>query len=826
VEPLMRVRVWRSLGLSALVLIAGSVAAGLWYWQASLPRHAGTLQVAGLGAPVKIERDAHAIPHIVAASEADALFALGYVHAQDRLWQMDFARRIAQGRLAELVGPAGVETDKVLRTLGIMRGAQQLLDAMDADTRAMVDAYVAGINAHLDTRSGPLPPEFLITRAPAPARWTALDSLGWAMMMALDMSSEWRDELARLRLAARFSLAEINDLRPPPGDAAPVATADYPELYRLLGVFNANGAPTRLSQDVDRRKALPSFGGFDEVAGLGGFGAGAGIGSNAWAVSAARSASGKPLLAADPHLALVSPSLWMLVRIDAPGLRVAGASLPGLPYVVLGRTAQVAWGLTSTHGDSSDLYLERLHPTDPALYQTPDGYAPFDTRTETIRVKGAPDLSVTVRGTRHGPVLSDALATPELAAERFVLAVRWGALTQPDHSLRALRAMNQAQSAAQLRAAAADWTLAQVNIVYADSAGETGLQMAGRAPRRGAAHDLRGVVPALGWDARYDWIGMLAPAELPALRAPESGWVINANNNAAPPGYPHSIGHNFAPTFRAQRIDSLLGAREKHDLASMQRIQTDERSLAAVEFVALLKDTQPQSEAGRLALARLVAWDGTMDANAPEPLLLHAWLRALRLRIFGDDLGAPGAQQLRGEMTQAMLNVLAGRARARDWCDDVTTRRVETCAELAAESLDAAVEELTRDSGRDVLGLRWGEVHVARLEHRPLSQVPILARWFEQRLPRGGDAHTVSVAALSGHPRGPYAAVHGPGIRLVFDLAQPGGAWINATGQVGHPLSAHYRDLSGRWQRGTYLLVGEGSASDVLQLLPAEAPPR
>ena len=812
----MRVRVWHSLGLGALVLVAAGIAAGLWYGQASLPRHAGTLQVAGLGAPVKIERDAHAIPHIVAASEADALFALGYVHAQDRLWQMDFARRIAHGRLAELVGPAGVETDKVLRTLGIMRGAQQLLDAMDADTRAMVEAYVAGINAHLDTRRGPLPPEFLITRAPAPERWTALDSLGWAMMMALDMSSEWRDELARLRLAARFSLAEINDLRPPPGDVAPVPTADYPELYRLLGVFNGNGAPTKLSQQAERLAALPMLGDIE---------AGAGIGSNAWAVSAARSASGKPLLAADPHLALVSPSLWMLARIDAPGLQVAGASLPGLPYVVLGRTAQVAWGLTSTHGDASDLYIERLHPTDPALYQTPDGYVPFDTRTETIRVKGASDITFAVRSTRHGPVLSDAMAQPDLAADRFVLAVRWGALTQPDHSLRALRAMNQAQSAAQLRAAAAEWTLAQVNIVYADSAGDAGLQMAGRVPRRGAAHDLRGVVPAPGWVARYDWTGMLASTELPSVRASASGWVINANNDATPVGYPHYVGHNFAPTFRAQRIDSLLAAREKHDLASMQRIQTDERSLAAGEFVALLKDTQPQSEAGRLALARLLAWDGTMDAAAPEPVLLHAWLRALRLRIFGDDLGEPGAHLLRGEMTQAMLNVLAGRARARDWCDDITTRRVETCAELAAETLDAAVEELTRDSGRDVLGLRWGEVHVARLEHRPLSQVPVLARWFEQRLPRGGDTHTISVAALSGHPRSPFAAVHGPGIRLVFDLAQPGGAWINATGQVGHPLSAHYRDLSGQWQRGAYLAIGAGSASDVLHLLPAAALP-
>ena len=812
---------WFGAGVVGLVVLL--LALLLWYRQASLPLHEGTLRVDGLVAPLRIERDAHAIPHIRGQSEADVLFGLGFVHAQERLWQMDFNRRVAQGRLAELVGPAGLDTDRFIRTLGIQRAAQALLDAMDGETRALLDAYVAGVNAALAARSGPLPPEFLLTRAPAPAPWSAVDSLGWAMLMALDLGQEWRDELARLRLAAQFSLAEINDLRPPPGDAPVPATTDYPARYRLMGLFRAEPGAHSLLEDAARLAALPSFAGL---------GVGTGLGSNAWAVAGSRTASGKPLLAGDPHLALTTPSIWLLATLEAPDLTVSGATLPGLPWVLIGRNERVAWATTSAHGDGADLLIERLHPTDPAQYQTPDGWARFDEHSETIKVRGGVDVTLRVRRSRHGPVLSGVLgeADQRIDGARYVLALRWGVLAPGDQTLAALRALNRVRDAAGVQQALERWTLSQSYFLFADAGGRIGLQLTGRYPLRAEEDDLRGVAPAPGWEARHDWTGFIPPAQLPRVLDPPRGWLVNANHDSVPADYPHRLNPYAAPPFRAQRIEQLLAARERHDLRSMQAIQTDQRSLAARALVAALGEAKPQTEAGRLALARLQAWDGSMAAAAPEPLLLHAWQRKLRIAVFADDLGelASGTVE-RSAMTQALLNVLGGKARARDWCDRRDTERIETCAQLAAETLDDAVAELTRASGRDVLGLRWGEAHVARLEHRPLSNVALLRGLFEHRLAVGGDADSPAVAALSRDPRTPYVAVHGAGTRVVFDLAAglgaDGGAWVLSTGQSGHPLSDHYGDMTEAWQRGRYLPLAApraaGRPDGVLLLQPA-----
>ena len=827
-------RALRWAGAVVLVLLIALLAAFLWYRQSSLPVQQGEVTVLGLGAAVQIQRDAHAIPTLRAGSEADALFGLGFVHAQERLWQMDFNRRIAQGRLAELVGASGLDIDRMTRTLGLRAAAARLLESMDAETRRLLDAYVAGVNAALDTRSGPLPPEFLLTGAPAPPPWTAADSMGWAMLMALDLGQDWRDELARLRLAATFSLDEINDLRPPPGSASVVPTADYPALYRLMGLFDSSlPAPTSsrtavssLLDEATRLAALPA---------LAGLGVGESLGSNAWVVAGRLSASGKPLLANDPHLALTTPSIWFLAQLDAPGLKVSGATLPGLPWVMLGRNERVAWGATSLHGDGADLYIERLHPTDPSQYQTPEGWARFDERSEVIKVRGGNEVALTVRSTRHGPVLSGVTGIDDrlLPARRHVLALRWAVLAPGDTTLAALRALNRAGSSAEAQRALHGWSLTQQWFVFADVDGKIGMQAAGRFPRRAAANDLQGVAPAPGWDARYDWEGLAPGDALPRVIDPPEGWLVSANHDTVPAGDAPRLGHDYALPFRAQRIAQLLAARPRHDLRSMQAIQTDIRSLAAPALVAALGTAlgaaQPQTEAGRLLLARLRQWDGTMAPAAPEPLLFHALQRKLRDAVFGDDLGELAATAaLRGEPTQSLINVLTGRARARDWCDRRDSARSETCAQIVAEAIDETAAELTRASGRDVLGLRWADVHAARLEHRPLSQVAALRGLFEHRLVVGGDTHSPAVAAPSQRMPAPFTAVHGAGVRLAFDLAGEGG-WVLSTGQSGHPLSDHYGDQAELWQRGralprteTAAAAASGPARGVsLRLVPA-----
>lgn len=786
-------------GSILLTLLVALIGVFLWYGQASLPAHEGERIAPGLAAPVSIVRDAHAVPFIRAETEADALFALGYAHAQDRLWQIDFNRRIAQGRIAEILGPAAIDTDRFLRTLGVYRTAQSIAANLDAQTRAMLDAYAAGVNAYLATRTQPLPPEFLLLRAPAPQPWTAADSIAWSLMMAWDLSRSYLNELARLRLATKLTRAEIDEFRPPyPGDA-PLPVADYVELYRVLGI--TRGGATAVVEQATRLAAAHPVAGFGE---------GDGIGSNNWVVAGSRTASGKPLLANDPHLGLTTPSVWYFARLQAPGLDVFGATLPGVPYVILGRNARVAWGFTNTGPDVQDLYLERVNPADPDEYQTPSGYARFETRTEVIRVRGAEDVRLVVRGTRHGPVLSGALATVDRALPggeaRYVLALRWAALEPADTTMRALRGMNRARDASEFEQALRDWQLVQQNIVFADVGGRIGMIAPGRIPVRRADNDLMGLVPSPGWDARYDWHGWLAFDALPRVIDPPDGYIVTANHKITPPGYPAHLTSEWFLPYRAQRIAELIGSQPKHTPASFKRIQADVVSLAARDLLAALANVQPQSAAARVALERLRAWDGSMAVDAPEPVLLHAWLRRLRSRIFDDELGALAPDFVApSELVQATLDVLAGRTRARDWCDDATTARRETCDQLAAEALEEAIGELARD-GRDLLALRWGDFHRAVLEHRPLSNAAFVRNGFQLAAPVPGDSFTINVGQLLLRGERPFDTRHAASLRAIYDLSNDGGdAWMFATGQVGHPLSPHYGALLPAWQKVEYL---------------------
>lgn len=336
-----------ALGLAALLLL---IAAGFfWYRSASLPKTSGELSMSGLQNPVDIVRDKEGIPHIYAKSAHDAYFALGVVHAQDRLWQMEMNRRIAAGRVAEVLGPKAVDTDRFLRTLGVRRNAQAIVQNLAPDARAALEAYAEGVNRYLAQRSGPLPPEFLLTGAPAPAPWEAADSIAWMTMMAWDLSANWTQELLRMRLAQKLDMARIQAFLPPyPGDAA-LHTQDYTGLYRSLA---------GVTSQMERVSAIapPSL-----VEGMG---------SNNWVLGGARSRTGKPLLANDPHLGLTAPALWYFAHLSAPGLNVIGATLPGLPAVIIGRTDRIAWGLTNTASDVQDLYIEQVNPENPSQYST------------------------------------------------------------------------------------------------------------------------------------------------------------------------------------------------------------------------------------------------------------------------------------------------------------------------------------------------------------------------------------------------------------------------------------------------------------------------
>ena len=794
-----RVWIWAAWSLAAVVLVLLAFAAG--YRELALPVDSGRLRVQGLpkGVPeVEIERDRNGIPTIRAGSAEGAWFGLGFAHAQDRLWQMETHRRIGAGRLAEAFGPAAVDNDRFLRALGVRQAAAGQWEKTQGEGRQALLAYTAGVNAYLSDHLRARPPEFLLLGL-RPQQWDPVDSLAWMIMMAWDLGGNWTSELLRLRLAERLDNDRLWQLLPPyPGDK-PLTAVDLPQRVREWQVS---------SDLVDKVMAAAPESGVE------------GVGSNNWVVSGARSQTGKPLLANDPHLKLSAPALWYFARLEAPGLKVAGTTLPGLPLVVLGQNEQVAWGFTNTGPDVQDLYLERLHPDDPERYETPGGgWARFETREEVIQVRGAAPVTLQVRRSRHGPVISDAglPITSGLdgrkGGPRYAIAMRWTALEPDPGSLVAGLRFNRARSVEEFMAAAESHTAPMQNIVVADALGEQGhigFVAPGRIPLRREDNDLRGLLPAPGWEARYDWAGWLDPQVTPRERDPQRGWIATANQKVVPDDYPHFLTSEWTLPYRQQRIEQLLQARPKHDLDSLAAIQRDDLSLAALPLLPWFR----AAAAGDPTVAGLAEaikrFEGRMSGEDPVAALFQAWVRALTEAVLADDLGPLWNSQFseRRQFRDALEGVLA-RQDSR-WCDLQTTSQREDCDQITRQAFQTAVTQLQQRLGPDPRSWRWDELHLARSEHRPFSKVPALARWFEVRVPTAGDSYSVnatrvSLRALPGDADN-YLSDHGPSLRALYDLKDPAKSRvIQSTGQSGLPFSPHYRDMARNWAQVRYV---------------------
>jgi penicillin G amidase len=783
----------RKIVAALLLLLFGLAGGAIWYRNASLPQIDGRITLSGPQAPIDIVRDAEGIPHIYAKSVSNAYFALGFVHAQDRLWQMELNRRIPAGTLAEILGPKALDTDRFIRTLGVRRNAEQILSNLSPETRAQLDAYARGVNAYLGSRRGPLPPEFLLTGAPAPKPWQAADSIGWQTMMAWDLGANWTQEVLRMRLAQRLSLEQINEFLPPyPGDPV-VPTQDYTGLYREL----AGTAKQLVSVAA---VAPPSY-----VEGMG---------SNSWVVNGNLSETGKPLLANDPHLGLSAPGLWYFAHLSAPGLNVIGATLPGLPAVVLGRNDRIAWGFTNAAADVQDLFIERVNPANGSQYQTPEGWADFEARTEIIKVKGQSDVRLEVRATRHGPVISGALPILEKTAldtRKHVIAFAWTALRADDLTLQAGMKFNRAQNWEQFLDGARDFGAPQQAIEYADVDGNIGMIAPARIPLRKPENDLKGLAPAPGWDARYDWNGFIPFEELPRQFNPASQRVTTANHKFVDAAYPHFLTSEWSLPYRAQRIDALLDAKLKHSIASFAEIQKDHVSLAAQEILPVLRATAPRSDRAAAALNMLTVWNGSMEAERAEPLIFNAWMRMAARQIFVDELGADLLQDYwdQRNVHLPMVLVLSNKNGQGKWCADQRhgANKVQSCAEVLSTSLEVALDDLEQRYGKDMRAWRWGDAHVAHSEHRPFSKVDSLARIFDIRIPTPGDTYTVNAGRHSlRDEKAPFENRHGPGLRALYDLSNlENSRFIHSTGQSGNVLSPLYRNYTQRWADVKYL---------------------
>jgi penicillin amidase len=739
--------------LTVPLLAVGGAYLGLRHL--SMPHLSGALPLSGLRDRVVIEREPIGIVHVRARNDQDLLFSQGVVHAQDRLWQMEFQRRIGAGRLAEVLGPEAVSRDRYLRTWGFHRAARFAYEHLDDEARNLIDSYAAGINAYLATEP-PLPPEFhLLGVRPEP--WTGPDVLVWSKLMAYNLADNRRAELRRYRLLARgLSPERIATLMPLyPGE-------HLPEQARLdVGPIAvppvARQSEDLLALDGANRDHLPQA-------------------SNNWAIHGLRTSTGLPLLANDVHLGMQMPSTWHLMHLRSPGLDVIGATLPGLPLVIIGRNPDIAWGVTNLAADVEDLYL---------LTERDGGYLyrgqvrPFDTREELIEVRDAKPVRIQVRESLFGPVISDVVENPKGAPP---LALRWTGHDPDDTTFRAFLEINRARDWDQFRTALTHYVAPGQNFVYADRVGHVGYLASGRVPLRRTRHS--GLYPVPG-DGDWDWQGYIPASELPASLDPPEGLVVTANQRITGPDYPHRISYEWgADPYRAERIGQQLAARSGHDRASMETLQQDTITLLYRELRPVLETMEPRSEAAKIWLPRLLSWDGDASADSRESTVFHAWYRSISMLPAKET----GARYWSGYPRFLIRALTEGDAACRG--------NRGGCLDFATRAFEKALEDLGNDP------LAWGELHRAHLPHSVLTHSP-LKILSDRVLNHGGSPYTVN---SGGYRQEDWVMYHGASYRQIIDMAKPESSiFVIAGGQSGNWLSNGYGDQLPLWQKGIYL---------------------
>jgi penicillin amidase len=804
---------WGAGGLLALSLVVlGAVGA---YLMRAQPQHEGSLRLQGLKSTVKVTRDGADVVHIVGESMADTAFALGFTHAQERGWQLEFNRRIMHGELAEILGEAALPVDKLLRTLGIYQAAQKQYAGYPEDVKASLQAYSKGIQAFYASGNQTLSPEFLLLGTKPGGRsgvaWEPADSVGWALMMALDLGGNWGQEISRLSVAKVMDTEHLWQLYPGYPGEAPATQVDLAKFYKSLGVYS-NKVTTSDNASFSSHASL-------SVPFLGEPGLVEGKGSNNWVISGDRTASGKPLLANDPHLGLGTPAIWFYAHLKSPEQNVIGATLPGMPLVVLGHNNHVAWGFTNTGPDVQDLYLEKINPANPLQYQAPEGWQAFETRQESIRVKGKPDVVHTVRRTRHGPVLSDAQSAHAdiIDTSKFVLALRWAALDEDNHTLVAGMRGSQVNTVKDFLASFKDYHSPMQNIVLADDQGNIAYKAIGKVPVRRADNDLMGMAPSPGWDAKYDWAGWLPLEQTPEDHG-QKGWIATANQRITPAGYPYFLGQDWVAPHRMDRITQMIEATPQHDIESMKTMQNDVLSLSTQRLLPHLLAAKSSHALAPAAMKVLQSFNGEMKTESAAPLVFAYWADELTRALVEPKLGKElfqsqyGKRHFRSFLEDAMAKQDAW------WCAP------KSCGDQANEAFTRALERLSKEQGKDVAHWQWGKAHMAISGHRPLGKSPFLAKWLDVVEPSPGDPFTVNVGTYwLNETHEPFASRHAPSMRAIYDLSDlQNSLFIYQTGQSGVIGSEHYKDMSHEWATGHYrpLQMSPQTNASLLTLKP------
>ncbi|MFV1600158.1 MULTISPECIES: penicillin acylase family protein [unclassified Phaeobacter] len=817
------------LRLAAALILLLVMGLGLVYFLAaqSLPDYDKEITLPGLLAPVEIVRDNANVPHIFGsygASDEDVYFGLGYAHAQDRLWQMTTLRRTAMGRLSEIFGSRTVQVDTLIRRLDIYRLAQQSVAAQTPETMTALRAYSAGVNARLqeinEDALGRGAPEMFLFNVPM-APWQPADSIAVMKLMGLKLSGHMQEEILR----ARTSLAlpdpsRLKDILPDAPGNGVAALPEYAALFPQL--------PRHASTGTDGSQTLP----FMPIAPRGLAGA-----SNAWAAAPSRSAAGGTLLANDPHLELTAPGLWYLARLELGTGGVIGATIPGIPAVISGRSDLLGWGVTSSYMDDQDLFIEQLNPDNPEEYKTADGFKRFTSRPSIINIKDETPVTLTLRWTDNGPVLPRSLFDlASITPPGHVVSLGWTGLSAQDTSMSAALELMRANTVAEAIEIGEGYFAPSQNLTLADRT-TVALKTVGAIPQRDARHQSQGRMPSQGWRPENQWQGRAPYAANPEFVSPIGGILGNTNNKLLDRPFPNHVSYTWGDTQRINRWKKLMQDRQVHTRDSFIEAQLDTVSYTARTLLPLIGadlwftgEAAPEGTRERqrqIALTLLSEWNGEMNEHLPEPLIYAAWVRALQKRLITDDLGP-----LAAEFTQVdplfLERVFRDVEGASVWCDIRQSAPTESCTELARLALDDALIWIEETYGTALESLRWGDAHQATQNHEVLGEVPLLRVFVNIRQSTSGGDNTLQRGLTSGKGEHPFSNVHAAGYRGVYDFADPDSSvFITATGQSGHFLSRHYDDMSQLWRRGEYIPMSldedlaRAAAVGITRLIPA-----
>ncbi len=794
--------------LMVLVLIISGT--GIFFIRRSFPKTDGTVKVPGLRGRVEVFRDSFGVPHIYASNHHDLFFAQGYVHAQDRFWQMEFSRRVGSGRLSELLGEATLEQDRFIRTVGWHRTAAEELKLLEPMEISVLESYSEGVNAYIHEHSGKLGLEFTLLGLTGvnyePEPWTPLNTITWGKVMAWDLGGNRSAELTRAHIAARLGMDAVDQL-------IPMYAEDHPTI--VTGTLNEASLA-----------AIP-----DTLFSLNTLGFGPESGSNNWVISGSRTASGKPILADDTHLGIQMPSIWYEVGLHCASVgpecpyNVVGFSFPGVPAVIIGHNDRIGWGVTNLGPDVQDLFIERINPDNPNQYEYMGQFVDMEIVREEIQVAGADDPEIIfVRMTRHGPIINDILGGIEedWSYGWQPLSFSWTAL-EPGTIWKSVFLLNQAQNWDEFRTALSYWDVPSQNFVYADVDGNIGYQTPGRIPIRAAGN---GTLPSPGWTGSHEWVAEIPFEELPSVFNPPAGYIVTANNAVVDEDYRYFLSADWAPGFRARRIIEMIEKLESVTLEDIPPMHGDPKLLYAVDILPFILAAQPDDPVHAQLLDRLRGWDGYAWRDSVPAMIFEAMRVHLVTRTYGDELGDQLLNRSRSDLLLALKNILPTPDSV--WFDDIYTEEVETRDQVVLLALQDTIEELTARIGKDIEAWTWGTLHTATFENQSLGQSGIgFIEWLLNRGPVAVDGSSGSPNATSYSFSDPYGVTGVPSQRQIIDFQYfEQSLSLHTTGQSGHPFHPHYDDMIDPWRNIEYHTMlwtrgqVEAAAADYLILTP------